>query len=33
LGWSSGIGLGYGSVLLIEVSDSIISDANLDELI
>ena len=29
LGWPSGIGLGPGSVLLLEVSGSIPSDANL----
>jgi len=33
LGWSSGIGLGYGTVLLLEVSDSIFSSVNLSELI
>jgi len=29
LGWPIGIGLGFGSVLLLNVSGSILSDANL----
>jgi len=33
LGWPSGIGLGYGSVLLLEISGSILSGVNLDKLI
>jgi hypothetical protein len=33
LGWSGGIGLGPGSVLLLKVSSSILSGANLGGLI
>ena len=33
LGWPSGIGLGSASVLLLEISSSILSDANLGGLI
>jgi hypothetical protein len=33
LGWSIGIGLRFGSVLILNVSGSILSDAKLDELI
>jgi len=33
LGWPSGIGLGPGSVLLLKVSGSILSDANLRGLV
>jgi hypothetical protein len=33
LGWSDGIGLGLGSVLLVKVSGSILTGANLGGLI